>query len=134
MTGRARAHAIAGIAVTCAISAYGFIGGIQTDYGPAAVVVIALLLTSVAAAVTFAVSTYQAGRGKRDVVRPVVWAAIVAWVASLVELQDHPVSFRSAQAVLSSVLFACMLLAPFAAYWILYHVVERVGRGRSGVA
>jgi hypothetical protein len=44
----------------------------QTEYGPAAVVVIALLLTSVAAAVTFAVATYQMARGKRDVARPVI--------------------------------------------------------------
>src|SRR2546428_3779044 len=100
MTGRARAHAIAAVAVTCAISAFGFVGGMQTEYGPAAVVVIAVLLTSVAAAVTFAVATYQASRGKRDVVRPVVWAALVAWAASLVQLLDHPASLRSGRAVL----------------------------------
>jgi hypothetical protein len=31
-------------------------------------------------------------------------------------------------------LLACILLAPFAAYWLLYHAVERFDRGRSGVA
>jgi len=134
MTSRARGHAVAGVAVTCAITAYGFVGGMQTEYGPIAVVVIALLLTSVAAALTFVVATYQTARGTQDIVRPVVWAAVVAWAASLLQLLDHPASLRSGRVVLSSVLLACILLAPFAVYWLLYHVVQRIDRGRSGVA
>jgi len=134
ISARNAAHAFAATTVTAALSAYGLSGGVQTEYGPPFVVLGAAALAGVSGALTSLIVNRQRRLRKRDLVRPVGWALVIAWAASLYLLLSHPASLRTGRPVVSSVLFAGMLVAPFAAYWGVYHLVERGMRDQDGVA
>jgi hypothetical protein len=119
-----RAHVFAATTVSAAVTTYGVAGGVQTEYDPTLVMAVAVVLATISGAVTFVVASHQVWRGKRDLLRPVVWAAVVAWTASLSLLFDHPASLRS-RVVANSVTIAGIQFVSFAGYWGVYHLVDR---------
>jgi uncharacterized membrane protein YfcA len=130
MSDSRHAHVIAGATVMTGLSGYGLSGGVRADT-PTAVVLLAASITLAAGTLTATLAWRQAKRGRRDVVRPLVWGAVIAWAAALSLLLDHPASLRSAHPVASSWEAAFILFAPFAGYWTIFQLVEWRRRRRD---
>ena len=109
-------------------------GGVQTEYGSAFVVLLAVVFAGVSGAITLVIARRQRSLRKRDVVRPMVWAFVIAWAASLYVLLSHPRSLRGGHPVVGSIILASMLFAPFAGYWSVYHLMDRENRNQDSVA